>query len=188
MGKYIKLADRVRDVMSEKIEIVSYDPKWVDEYNKEAKFLRSEFGGVIKRIEHFGSTSIPGLLAKPIVDILVEVSSFKEAKKTILPRLKKLRYQYFWRPIFDKPPNYMWFIKRNAKGERTHHIHTVTSKSPLWDRVCFRDYLRLHPELVLEYANLKKGILTVSNDRNKYIQGKKEFLDRVEEEAKRYFK
>ena len=77
-----KTKKRIKELVREKVEIVHYDPKWLKMFDDEATFLRSKFPqDLIKRIEHFGSTAIPGLSAKPIIDILVEVSSLEETKK-----------------------------------------------------------------------------------------------------------
>ena len=108
---------------------------------------------LIRRIEHSGSTAIPNLSAKPIVDILVEVTSPEETKKTIVPILEAQRHDYFWRPTWgdDIPPFYAWFIKRDSKGDRTHHIHMVGNDFEHWDRLLFRDYLTEYPDIAKEY-------------------------------------
>jgi len=104
----------------------------------------------VKRIEHFGSTAVPGLPAKSIVVILIEVSDLEETKTRIVPILEAQGYDYFWRSSLDddKPPFYAWFIKRDHNGVRTHHIHMVEkSFEHHWDRLLFRDYLITHPEI-----------------------------------------
>ena len=113
---------------------------------------------LVKIIEHFGSTAVPGLSAKPIVDILVEVTSLGDTKKRISPILEAQGYDYFWRPSWgdDTPPFYAWFIKRDMNGNRTHHIHMVEAEFEHWDRLLFRDCLIEHPDVAREYGNLKK--------------------------------
>jgi len=143
-----KLKERVRQLVDEEISIVPYNPQWPQVFEDEAVFLRKKLPrSLIRRIEHFGSTAVPGLFAKPIIDIMVEVASLEETKEHIVPILETEGYEYFWRPAFgdDVPPYYAWFIKRNFKGERTHHIHMVEADSELWDRLYFRDYLRQFP-------------------------------------------
>jgi len=107
--------------------------------------------------QHFGSTAVPGLAAKPIVDILVEVADLEETKTRIAPVLEAQGYDYFWRPSSgdSTPPFYAWFIKRGGGGARTHHIHMVEAHFEHWDRLLFRDYLIQHPEVAREYAELK---------------------------------
>ena len=146
---------------------------------------------LIRRIEHFGSTAIPGLAAKPIIDMLVEVTSLEETKLRIVPIMEMQGYDYFWRPTWgdDVPPFYAWFIKRDSEGSRTHHIHMVEADFEHWERLLFRDYLIEHPEIAREYQELKYRLLKqFSNDRVAYTQGKTEFIERIMREAKRYYK
>jgi GrpB-like predicted nucleotidyltransferase (UPF0157 family) len=150
---------------------------------------------VIGRIEHFGSTAVPGLLAKPIVDILVEVTSLDETKQRIVPILEAQGYDYFWRPSSgdDTPPFYAWFIKRDQSGNRTHHIHMVEhmveSHFEHWERLLFRDYLIEHPDVAMEYGNLKISLAGVHHsDRVTYTQAKSDFVRRVTSMAKQYYR
>lgn len=179
-----KLQERIDKVTKEQINIVPYSLQWPLLFKKEAEFLKKNFPSVIGKIEHFGSTSVPSLASKPIIDMLVEVSSYKEAKKQIVPKLTSLGYEYFWRPEFDKPPMYVWFIKRNKKGKRTHHIHMVRKDSKLWERIYFRDYLRNHPKIAQEYAKLKINLAQkYSNDRVKYTRKKTDFVAKITKKA-----
>jgi GrpB-like predicted nucleotidyltransferase (UPF0157 family) len=186
-----KLRKRIREIIQEEVSIVPYNPKWQNLYLKEATFLRRKLPkSIVKRFEHFGSTAISGISAKPIIDILVEVSSLEEAKNEIVPILKSEGYEYFWRPtIGNKPPYYAWFIKRNFKGKRTHHIHMVEADSKLWDRLYFRDYLKEFPKEAKRYDNLKKVLSErYPKDRVKYTKGKTEFIVLVTKKAKKYYK
>lgn len=179
------LQERIDRAVKEKIDIVPYNPQWVSSFSEEANFLRKKFPTIIKRIEHFGSTAIPGLSAKPIVDMLVEVTSYAEVKKEIVPALTLLGYDYFWRPEIDKPPMYTWFIKRDKKGNRTHHIHMVTKNSRLWDRLYFRDYLRQHTDVAKKYEVLKTSLAAqFPHDREKYTQEKTAFVVSITQKAK----
>lgn len=182
-----KLKKRVEELISEEIEIVDYDPAWPKMFEEEAAFLRKYLPQV--RIEHFGSTAVPGLSAKPIIDILVEVASLEEIKMRIVPLLEAKGYEYFWRPtIGEEPPYYAWFIKRNTKGKRTHHIHMVEKDSPLWDKLYFRDYLIQFPAEAKRYDELKTSLAKkYPNDRVKYTQEKSECIQAVTEKAKNYF-
>ena len=183
------LQKRIDKVIKENIDIVPFNPQWVNLFKEEAKCLKDKFPFLIKRIEHFGSTAIPNLSAKPVVDMLIEVTSFKEVKKKIVPALTALGYDYFWRPEIDKPPMYAWFIKRDKNGKRTHHLHMVEKDSTLWDRLYFRDYLREHPKTAREYEKLKTHLATeYPNDREKYTKAKTEFIVSVTEKAKRVYK
>lgn len=184
------LKQRVAELVKEQIDIVPYDPNWPKLFNEEKSFLEKKLpDSIVKRIEHFGSTAIPGIYAKPIIDMLVEVSSLNQTKKKIVPILERNNYEYFWRPsIGNKPPFYAWFIKRNTKGNRTHHIHMVEKDSPLWDRIYFRDYLVEFPKVARQYGNLKK-ILSKNNphDRIAYTKAKGKLITNITQRAKDYY-
>src|SRR5262245_14869338 len=125
------LEQRIRRVIQEQVAIVPYDARWPELFRREKEHLLScSPSGIIQRIEHFGSTAVPGLAAKPIVDMLVEVSDLGATRERIAPVLEAQAYDYFWRPTHgdDGPPFYAWFIKRDRdRGARTHHIHMVES-------------------------------------------------------------
>lgn len=184
---------RIQRVVREEVEIVPYDPAWPELFRREAEHLKSCLPpGIVRRIEHFGSTAVPGLAAKPIVDVLVEVADLQEARARIVPVLESQGYDYFWRPTHgdDGPPFYAWFIKRDPRtGARTHHIHMVERHfAEHWDRLLFRDYLIEHSQVAREYESLKRRLATESaRDRVAYTRGKTEFLVDVTERAKRYY-
>jgi len=184
--------NKLKRVLAENIEIVPYDTKWPEMFEEEKKHLLHCLPKeLIIRIEHFGSTAIPDLAAKPIIDILVEIKSLDETKERIVPILEHKGYDYFWRPSFgnDTPPFYAWFIKRNSKGNRTHHIHMVKADFEHWDRLFFRDYLIEHPKLAKEYQKLKTNLSKeYSKDRVTYTKEKSDFVVRITEMAKIYYK
>ena len=186
------LEDRIKRVLQEEVSIVPYDPAWPRMFEEEKKHLLDCLPqDLIQRIEHFGSTAIPGLAAKPIVDVLVEVASLDETKARIAPVLEAQGYDYFWRATHgeDGPPFYSWFIKRNSAGVRTHHIHMVESDFEHWDRLFFRDYLIADPETAKEYETLKYALArNYPNDRVAYTNGKSEFVVRVTQVAKEYYR
>lgn len=166
-----------------------YDPAWPRMFEEERERLRSCLpADLVGRIEHFGSTAVPGLVAKPIIDILVEVRSLEEARRVVVPVLEGRGYEHFWRPTWgdDTPPFYCWFIKRNAAGRRTHHIHVVEPHFEHWKRLLFRDHLVRHPEAAAEYGRLKLRLASEhAGDRVAYTEGKTAFIGRVMEEARR---
>ena len=175
-------------MLHEVVEIVPYDPEWPVRFEEEKRHLflclPSE---IVKRIEHFGSTAVPNLSAKPIVDILVEVTSLSETRRIIVPILTAQNYAYFWRPSFgdDVPPFYAWFIKRDLSGKRTHHIHMVEHDFEHWDRLLFRDYLIGHPHLARDYEALKLRIAKEHGDnRGEYTKAKSEFIVKITRLAK----
>lgn len=181
------LEERIRRVTREDVAIAPYDPEWPQLFQQERAHLLSCLSGELTgRIEHFGSTAVPGMAAKPIIDMLVEVRDLAVARERIPPVLEAQGYDYFWRPaMFEGPPFYAWFIKRNGQGVRTHHIHVVEPHFEHWDRLLFRDYLIARPDVAAEYAALKLGLAAAHpNDRVAYTHGKTEFITRVTAIAK----
>jgi GrpB-like predicted nucleotidyltransferase (UPF0157 family) len=185
------LEQRIERVLREEVSIVPYDPAWPRMFEEEKRHLLDCLPqDLIRRIEHFGSTAVPGLAAKPIVDMLVEVTSLEKTKTRIAPVLEGQGYDYFWRATHgeDGPPFYAWFIKRNSAGIRTHHVHMIESDFEHWDRLLFRDYLIAHPETAREYEALKLRLaVNHPNDRMAYTNGKTEFVVRVTQIAKEYY-
>ena len=187
------LEQRIERVVQEEVAIVPYDPRWPEMFSREKEHLLSCLpNDLIRRVEHFGSTAVPGLTSKPIVDLLVEVTDLQAARTQIAPILEAQGYDYFWRPTHgdDGPPFYAWFIKRApGTGVRTHHLHMVEKHFvEHWDRLLFRDYLIEHPRVAREYADLKVRLASAyPNDRVAYTQGKTEFVVRVTEQAKRFY-
>jgi GrpB-like predicted nucleotidyltransferase (UPF0157 family) len=183
---------RIQRVVREEVAIAPYDPAWPESFRQEKEHLLSCLpNDLIRRIEHFGSTAVVGLAAKPIVDMLVEVTDLQATRVRIAPVLESQGYDYFWRPTHgdDGPPFYAWFIKRDPRtGTRTHHIHMVEGHfAEHWDRLIFRDYLIEHPEVAREYEALKMRLASSSpRDRVAYTRGKTEFIDRTTERAKQY--
>ena len=180
------LEKRVQKAVREDVAISRYDPRWPELFRREAAHLRSCLPvGLIRRIEHFGSTAVPGLAAKPIVDMLVEVTNLRAARSEIAPILQAQGYDYFWRPSFgdNVPPWYPFFIRRDQNGIRNYHIHMVTRHRTFhdhWERLLFRDYLITHPETAQKYARLKSKLAaTHPNDRVAYTDGKAAFISRV---------
>jgi GrpB-like predicted nucleotidyltransferase (UPF0157 family) len=181
------LEQRIEEAIREEISIAPYDPEWPHLFQVEAAFLRSKLPkALVTRIEHFGSTAVSGLAAKPIIDILVQVKSLEETQAEIVPLLESEGYDYFWRT--DVSPAYAWFIKRNSAQHRTHHIHMVEADSLLWDRLYFRDYLREFPEEAKRYADLKQLLSEqYPNDRIAYTKGKEAYVISVTEKAKHHY-
>jgi GrpB-like predicted nucleotidyltransferase (UPF0157 family) len=187
------LEQRIQRVVQEEVAIVPYDCRWPEAFRREKDHLSSCLpNDLLGRIEHIGSTAVPGLAAKPIVDMLVEVTDLQAARVQIAPVLEAQGYDYFWRPTHgdDGPPFYAWFIKRDpGTNSRTHHIHLVEGGFlEHWDRLLFRDYLIEHPEVARVYESLKIRLASSApKDRPAYTRGKTEFVVRVTEQAKRHY-
>lgn len=175
-------ARRIAELTREHVAIVPYDPRWPEVYADEEMLLeRSLPVDLVKRIAHIGSTAIPGLSAKPIIDIQVEVTDLDRVRKQAVPIMRDLGYEFIWRPTMgEQAPFYAWFIKRDAQGQRTHHVHMVEPDEASSDRLVFRDFLRAHPEEAVRYEELKRSLSQrFPNDRAAYTQGKTEFISTV---------
>ncbi len=181
------LEEKIRRVLKDPINIAPCNPGWPGWFRQERDHLRACLpGDLIRRIEHFGSTAVPGLAAKPIVDMLVAVACLERTRREVAPVLEALGYDYFWRPTWgdDGPPFYAWFIKRDSAGRRTHHIHMVERDFPHWDRLRFRDFLMEHPKIAAAYGRLKYRLAAAHpQDRIAYTQGKSRFIRRVTRRA-----
>jgi GrpB-like predicted nucleotidyltransferase (UPF0157 family) len=182
---------RVRRARDEPVELHDYDPLWPQRFEQEARHLRQLLPQAgLGRIAHFGSTAIPGMVAKPIVDMLVEVPSLRHVHEVIAPLLEKQGYEYFWRASWQNPllPAYTWFIKRDAQGRRTHHIHLLTPDAPEWERLLFRDYLMAHPPVAQAYGALKRRLAKAHpRDRIAYARAKSDFIEDVMRKARAHY-
>jgi GrpB-like predicted nucleotidyltransferase (UPF0157 family) len=161
-----------------RIRIVDYDPAWPRAYEAERVLLADVFGEVATGIEHVGSTAVPGLAAKPIIDIAVELYDI-DALAGRLPALEDLGYGYDGdvflpgRHDLHKPPEATTF-----RG-RSHALHVYEFGHPdFFDVIAFRDYLRGHSPAAHEYAALKRDLVASGLDGMNYTAGKTEFIER----------
>ena len=184
------LEQKIARVLREEIRLAPYDPAWPEAFRREREHLLECLpNDLLGRIEHFGSTAVPGLAAKPVVDMLVEVTSLEAVKTRVVPLLEAQGYDYFWRATIgeDGPPFYAWFIRRDPDtGRRTHHIHMVEHHFPHWDSLRFRDRLIARPDLAREYETLKRLLAAEhAQERIAYTRGKAAFIERVTADAGR---
>jgi GrpB-like predicted nucleotidyltransferase (UPF0157 family) len=172
--------DPAARALAEPVEVVDYDPAWPARFAEESERLRALLPPrLIGRIEHIGSTAVPGLAAKPIVDIAVEVPDLEIVRREIATVLEAEGYAFLWRPSSPGGTDidYAWFIRRDTAGRRTHHVHMLPPGSPYWDRVTFRDHLRAHPEVAAAYAALKRRAAAEHpGDRAAYARAKGRFI------------
>jgi GrpB-like predicted nucleotidyltransferase (UPF0157 family) len=167
------------------IVICEYDPNWVLLYKKEKEKLLHILGDKIKHIEHVGSTSVPSLGAKPIIDILIGVKTLGIADQCI-PILVKQGYRYVKKHEKTLPMR-RYFTKGSKPGRRTHHIHMVEVTSSFFqDHLLFRNYLRNHTDAAREYYLLKKDLeKKFKFEREKYTDAKAGFVQSILEKAKK---
>jgi len=191
MNSKESLEERIKRAVQEEVVLIPYNPGWTKMFEEEKKHLLDCLPHeIIKRIEHFGSTAIPNIAAKPIIDILVEVSSLEETKRVVVPILLAQGYDYFWRPTHgnDGPPFYAWCIKRDIHGHRTHHIHMVERGFEHWERLYFRDYLIDRPRVAKEYEQLKiRSAEHFPHDRVAYTAAKTSYIVKTTLLAKAYY-
>lgn len=160
----------------EAIGLQSHDPAWKLRFEAEASLLERVIGPwVFGGPHHVGSTAVPELEAKPIIDILVGVRSLDEARACFEP-LADLSYLYA--PYRSEEMH--WFCKP-IPSRRTHHLHLVPVASQRYrDELTFRDRLRADPEVAEEYARLKRQLAERHrHDREAYTDGKSDFIRRV---------
>ncbi|MEZ4789443.1 MAG: GrpB family protein [Flavobacteriales bacterium] len=170
---------RIAALVKERIAVVPYDPEWPAHYEEiEARLKKLLPKNLVQRIAHIGSTAVPGLSAKPIIDVQVEVNDMEEVLERVVPRMEEEGYEFIWRPsIGENEPYYAWFIMRDAKGERTEHIHILSPDHSSMERIVFRDLLRRHPEEAQAYETLKNELARKhARDRAAYTLGKTEFI------------
>ncbi len=170
--------------MSVPVKIVDYDPNWPKIFEREKKLILSAVGHIVVKIEHIGSTAIPGLGAKPIVDILVAVNHLKDAGKCIEP-LKLIGYEYKPRLEADIPER-RFFGKGDPLREQHYHLHMVELTSDFWKRhLLFRNYLRTHPEAAREYHKLKQQLASeYGRNREGYTEAKTPFIESIVAKAR----
>lgn len=169
---------------SDIVAVEPADPKWPVLYLKEAEAIRASLGpaGLRLRFEHVGSTAVPGLAAKPIIDLLLIPTDGTWPRETIRATLTTLDY-VFWEENPD--PHHLFFVKGMPPfgARRTHHVHVrpPVSAAPI---LAFRDRLRARPDVAHAYEALKRELATrFPADREAYTRGKDQFVARALAEA-----
>jgi GrpB-like predicted nucleotidyltransferase (UPF0157 family)/predicted enzyme related to lactoylglutathione lyase len=162
------------------IEVVIYDPAWPGQFAAEQTLLQAVLAPWLTgEVEHIGSTAVPGLAAKPIIDLMAPVASL-EGSRPAIAAAGRTGYVYY--PY--KAEAMHWLCKPSA-AYRTHHLHLVPRGSALWrERIAFRDALRRDPALAAEYAELKLRLAARYRwDREAYTVAKEPFIRRVLESS-----
>jgi GrpB-like predicted nucleotidyltransferase (UPF0157 family) len=161
------------------IEVVAYDPRWLEEFRKESHRISEVLTDQIVHIHHIGSTAVPGLKAKPVIDIMLEVKDVDDLDE------------------YDSGMEHIGYIPKGEFGitgrrfylkglqNPTHHVHAFNAGSPHVHRhIAFRDYLVEHPLIAKEYEELKiRCADECDNDNEKYCDGKEDFVREHEKKA-----
>lgn len=166
------------------VEVVPYDSEWPKRFEEERVLLLEKFPGLLLEISHGGSTSVPGLSAKPIIDMFAIVRSLADAE-SMRSDLETLGYHY--RGAEGIPGRILY-----AKGSerlRTHHLQVVERSSDQWENhILLRNYYRKYPETAAAYERLKKELgEKYPHDRKAYGKGKAGFIASVLEKARKEF-
>ncbi|WP_194926656.1 GrpB family protein [Catenulispora pinisilvae] len=161
--------------MSKPVEVEDYDPRWPEVYAMLSEPLYSALSGIAQRIEHVGSTSVPGLAAKPIIDLTVVIGT-RDDLPAAINALRAIGYHHEGdlgipgREAFTTPP-----------GAPSHHLYVCAKNSPqLAQQLMFRDFLRAHPDIALAYATLKRSLAErFTYDRSAYTAAKSAFIEQT---------
>lgn len=166
-----------------KIIIEPYNPKWKIEFEKECRLLMNSIKEPDIKIEHIGSTSVKGLDAKPIIDIMIGLKDFNTADNHI-STIESLGYNYI--PKYEDVMPHRRFFTKESNGKRTHHIHMVGLETEFWNRhLRFRDHLRNNNEDRNKYMELKMDLVKREwANGNEYADAKSEFIKEIEEKTK----
>ena len=156
------------------MDLKPHDDKWKELFKKEKGTLKTVFGDKATDIQHIGSTAIPWIHSKPIIDIAISVKSFKTASD-FFDKLKRLDYEY----SEERSSSERYFLTKGNPVE--YHLSLVNpNTSYLKRQIEFRDYLINHPEIAKEYGSLKADLIKkYPSGKDEYSYGKSEFINRI---------
>lgn len=165
-------------VNSKSVNLLPHDPSWAMEFLNESNAVARALGGSIQAIHHIGSTAIPGIHAKPVIDMLGVAPDLPHLD-AFSPSLEHLGYEVLGE--FGIPGR-RYFRKNNARGIRTHHLHIYQDGSPQIARhLAFRDYLAANPSDASDYQALKLSLAAdFANDSRRYTRGKERLISEID--------
>ena len=158
------------------ILVVDYDPDWPILFEQER--LITALGSSLLMVEHLGSTAVPGLAAKPVIDIGLGIQSLAEAPD-LMPAIERLGYIY--EPALEQLLPERRFFWKGTATVHTYHLHLAEVDHPVLLRpLRFRDYLRRHPDRAEKYGELKKELAKrCGQDIDAYVNGKTAFIEQI---------
>jgi GrpB-like predicted nucleotidyltransferase (UPF0157 family) len=167
------------------VYLVPYDPRWPELFEQERGRIRAAIGLWIEAVEHIGSTAVPGLDAKPVIDVMVGSQTPRDAARCLEP-LGGIGYSHLADHVL---PDRLLFLVRSAGAERsvrTYHLHVAEAGGGFWKRhLLFRDPLRAHPETAGEYARLKYELAgRFPRDVEAYVEAKTSYISAIVERAR----
>jgi len=160
---------------------VAHDSHWAANFERESAVVRTALGDILVTLHHIGSTAIPGIVAKPVIDMLAVVTDVTTLDRRA-PLLEEVRYEALGEfGILGR----RYFRKDSAEGVRTHQMHAFAVGSPEIDRhLVFRDYMRAHQTEAEQYAELKQELARrFPTNMDAYTEGKTEFIREIERRA-----
>jgi GrpB-like predicted nucleotidyltransferase (UPF0157 family) len=159
------------------VEICEYDVKWPLKFEKQKSDIMKAIGNKVVAIEHIGSTAVPGLGAKPIIDIMVGLQKLRDADDCIDP-LKKIGYEYVPELEVEIPERRYFHKSPSSVLKKHYHLHMVQIHGEFWKvQILFRDYLRTHSDSAQEYFRLKKELAAKYRlNREAYTEAKTSFI------------
>ena len=166
-----------------KVEVVPHDPQWRAAFEAEAKLVAAALGENVAAVHHIGSTAIPNIYAKPVIDMLVEVADIAEVDGRS-SAMESLGYEVMGEYGI---PGRRYFRKDNREGIRTHHVHAFEAGSAEAVRhLAFRDYMIAHPDDARMYSELKRKLAAEHpHSIDEYMDGKDAFVKEIDRRAAR---
>lgn len=166
-----------RERLMRTLVLVEHDPNWPVRFAEEAERLRGAIGRWAQAIEHVGSTAVPGLIGKPVLDIAIAVATLADADACVAP-LEALGYRY--RGLNGDDPRRRYYVGE-VSGKRTTQLHLYILPASAWEaKLAFRDALRRDPALVIAYAAEKRRVAeAVGWDKSAYAVEKGAFIQGV---------
>lgn len=158
------------------VELNEFSTEWAKEYEAEAKILKEVLGDKILEIHHVGSTSIKGLKAKPVIDILVAIKSLEN-----ITEIEEILKDYDYSNRGQQGVEDRYFFAKGKEDARTHYIHFVEpNNNTYYNLILFKKYLLEHEEYIQKYCELKQELAEkYPDERKKYTAGKSEFISNV---------
>ncbi|MFN2145453.1 MAG: GrpB family protein [Anaerolineales bacterium] len=162
------------------VELHPYNPNWAAMYQSEEAILKPIIGDQLVTIEHIGSTSIPGIKAKPIIDILIVVLDIDSIQR-LIPAMETIGYQHRG----ELGISGRQYFRKDTDSVRSHHVHIYQQgHEAITKHLNFRDYLRTHPARAQAYSQLKEGLAAkYREDRAAYTDAKTEFIEETNQLA-----
>jgi GrpB-like predicted nucleotidyltransferase (UPF0157 family) len=176
---------KIIGLQRKKVRISSYNSEWKKIYKKEKELLLSVLGDQILNIQHIGSTSVPGVKSKPIIDIVVVVKKIKDAEN-LIESVEKLGYEY----KHEAGVRGRRFFVKGSEKNRTHYIHMVKLDGKQWKNLTnFREYLLEDKKNIKEYNELKESLAKeYKDDRDTYTKKKSIFISKAIKKFEKKFK